>query len=171
MSKIQNVAHPADELVEAVRSAIEFRGTWFALLFDEMRKAGVDAEGIARRAISRCGREIHGPRAAATAKGDVLTGHEQKAFSFNDLMIKVFEMDPVTSDEDNANAYLHYCPHVAAWQKMGFSDEDIALMCDIVMDGDRGVAAANGFNLYLGCTIGSGCDKCNIHFWRNEMKE
>ena len=51
MSKIQNVPHPADELVEAVRSAIEFRGTWFALLFDEMRKAGVDAEGIARRAM------------------------------------------------------------------------------------------------------------------------
>ena len=48
MSKIQNVPHPADELVEAVRSAIEFRGTWFALLFDEMQKAGVDAEGITR---------------------------------------------------------------------------------------------------------------------------
>ena len=80
MSKIQNVPHPADELVEAVRSAIEFRGTWFALLFDEMRKAGVDAEGIARRAISRCGREIHGPRAAATAKGDVLTVTNRRPF-------------------------------------------------------------------------------------------
>ena len=93
-------------------------------------------------------------------------------FSFREQMRKVFEMDPVTFDEDNANAYLHYCPLVTAWQKMGFSDEDIALLCDITMDGDRGVAEACGFNLHLGCTIGSGCsDKCNIHFWRNELKE
>ena len=46
MSKIKNTPNQVDEIVEAVRSAIEFRGTWFALLFDEMRKAGVDAEGI-----------------------------------------------------------------------------------------------------------------------------
>lgn len=43
MSKIKNYPNQADETVEAVRSAIEFRATWFALLFDEMRKAGVDA--------------------------------------------------------------------------------------------------------------------------------
>ncbi len=39
MSKIKNTPNQVDEIVEAVRSAIEFRGTWFALLFDEMRKA------------------------------------------------------------------------------------------------------------------------------------
>ncbi len=55
-------------------------------------------------------------------------------------------------------------PLVASWQKMGFSDEDIDLLCDMVMEGDRGVADANGFKLHLGSTIGSGCDKCNIHF-------
>ena len=127
MSKIKNYPNQADETVEAVRSAIEFRATWFALLFDEMRKAGVDAEGITRRAIRRCGREVHGVRASQVVEGRQLNGNEMKAFSFNDLMKKVFIMDPVTSDENNADAYLHYCPLVAAWQKMGFSDEDIDL--------------------------------------------
>ena len=37
MSNIKNVPDKADDKVEAVRSAIEFRATWFALLFDEMR--------------------------------------------------------------------------------------------------------------------------------------
>lgn len=171
MSKIKNTPNQVDEIVEAVRSAIEFRGTWFALLFDEMRKAGVDAEGITRRAIRRCGREIHGVRAASAVEGRHLNGNEMCAFSFNELMKKVFIMDPVTSDENNADAYLNYCPLVAAWQKMGFSDEDIDLLCDMVMEGDRGVADTNGFKLHLGSTIGSGCDKCNIHFYRGELKK
>lgn len=171
MSKLQNYPNPVDDKVEAVRSAIEFRATWFALLFDEMRKAGVDAEGITRKAIRRCGRSIHGPRANATVEGRPVDGPDVMNFSFNELMQKVFNMHPVTSDKDNANAYLHYCPLVGAWQKMGFDDETIDLLCDMVMEGDRGVADATGFNLHLGSTIGSGCDKCNIHFYRGELKE
>lgn len=106
MSNIKNVPDKADDKVEAVRSAIEFRATWFALLFDEMRKAGADAEGITRRAIRRCGREIHGPRAAATVDGRPLDGEDIEKFSFNELMRKVFIMNPVTADKDNADAYL-----------------------------------------------------------------
>jgi hypothetical protein len=171
MSKIQNHANKVDELVDAVRTAIEFRGTWFALLFDEMRKAGVDAEGITRRAIRRCGREIHGPRANATVSGRAMDGQDVEKFSFNMLMQKVFNMNPVTSDKDNADAYLHYCPLVASWQKMGFDDETIDLLCDMVMEGDRGVADATGFKLHLGSTIGSGCEKCNIHFYKGELNK
>ena len=171
MTKIQNHCHPGDDKVEAIRSAIEFRATWMGLIYDEMRKAGVDAEGIIRKAIRRCGREIHGVRAQQTVAGRPLDGQDIDKFSFNELMRKVFEMDPVTSDKDNANAYLHYCPLVAAWQKMGFDDETIAILCDTTMEGDRGVADANGFNLHLGSTIGNGCDRCNIHFYRGELKE
>lgn len=173
MSNIKNVAEPGDEIVEAVRGAIEFRAVWMGLIFDEMRKAGVDAEGIIRRAISRCGQEIDGPKVQklAESRGVEVDGNVVCAFSFRPLMRRCFCMDPVTSDEDNANSYLHYCPLVHAWQKMGFSDEDIALLCDMTMNGDRGVAAANGFKLHLGSTIGGGDDRCNIHFYRGELKE
>ncbi len=165
MSKIQNKANQVDDKVEAVRNAIEFRATWMGLIYDEMKKAGVDAEGIIRKAIRRCGATVHGERAKKTVQGGrPLTGTDIEKFSFNELMQKVFIMDPVTSDDDNADAYLHYCPLVAAWQKLGFDDETIDLLCDMTMEGDRGVADANGFKLHLGSTIGSGCDKCNIHF-------
>lgn len=86
MSDIKNLATPGDELVEAVRSAIEFRATWMGLIFDEMRKAGVDAEGITRKAIRRCGREIHGVRAKNTVEGRPLDGQDLEKFSFNPLM-------------------------------------------------------------------------------------
>ena len=39
MSKIVNEYVKGDEIVEAVRSAIEFRATWMGLIFDEMRKS------------------------------------------------------------------------------------------------------------------------------------
>ena len=32
---------------------------------------------------------------------------------------------------------FHYCPLVAAWKKLGASDEECAVLCDIAMDGDR----------------------------------
>ncbi|MEN6562097.1 MAG: L-2-amino-thiazoline-4-carboxylic acid hydrolase [Christensenella sp.] len=171
MSKIQNHCQPADDKVEAVRSAIEFRATWMGLIYDEMKKSGVDAEGIIRRAIRRCGREIHGVRARQTVAGRPLDGQDIEKFSFNELMRKVFEMDPVASDKDNADAYLHYCPLVSAWQKLGFDDETIAILCDATMEGDRGVADANGFKLHLGSTIGEGCNQCIIHFYRGELKK
>ena len=171
MSKIKNYAEPSDEIVEAVRSAIEFRATWMGLIYDEMKKDGIDAEKIIRRAIRRCGREIHGVRAKNTVEGRPLDGQDLEKFSFNELMQRVFNMNPVTSDKDNADAYLNYCPLVAAWQKMGFDDDTIAVLCDMTMERDRGVADANGFKLHLGSTIGEGCEKCNIHFYRGELKE
>lgn len=171
MSNIKNYANLADETVEAVRSAIEFRAIWMGLIFDEMRKDGVDAEGIIRKAIRRCGREIHGVRAKNTVTGRPLDGQDLEKFSFNELMRKVFNMNPVTSDKDNADAYLNYCPLVAAWQKMGFDDETIALLCDMTMEGDRGVGDTNEFKLHLGSTIGEGCERCNIHFYKGELKK
>ena len=172
MSNIKNFAEPGDEIVEAVRGAIEFRATWMALIFDEMRKAGVDAEGIIRKAITRCGEEIDGPKVQklAESSGVAVDGNVIHDFSFRELMRRCFCMNPVTCDADNADATLNYCPLVHAWQKMGFSDEDIALLCDMTMNGDRGVAKANGFKLDLPCTIGGGDDTCNIHFYRGELK-
>ena len=77
MSKIVNEYVKGDEIVEAVRSAIEFRATWMGLIFDEMRKAGVDAEGITRRAITRCG-HLDGKKIKAAADGKEVDGNEEK---------------------------------------------------------------------------------------------
>ena len=58
MSNIKNVANAVDETGEVNRAQIEHRATWMGLIYDEMKKAGLDAEGIIRKAIKRCG-HIH----------------------------------------------------------------------------------------------------------------
>ena len=130
MSKIVNEYVKGDEIVEAVRSAIEFRATWMGLIFDEMRKAGVDAEGITRRAITRCG-HLDGKKIKAAADGKEVDGNDICKFSFRDLMRRCFQMDPVTSDENNADAWLHYClpasfalpapPPCSVWLRRSYS--------------------------------------------------
>jgi hypothetical protein len=39
-----------------------------------------------------------------------------------------------------------------------------ALLCDIAMDGDRGIAEVMGLKLELGETIAQGCPACKLHF-------
>jgi hypothetical protein len=55
---------------------------------------------------------------------------------------------------------------VAAWQLHGVADEQIAKLCDISMQGDRGIAKSFGCELILGETIAKGYNKCEIRFKR-----
>jgi hypothetical protein len=58
---------------------------------------------------------------------------------------------------------FHYCPHVAAWQKLTKDEQKIATLCDIAMDGDRGmVSAFPKFKFELGDTIAKGGKGCTI---------
>ena len=59
---------------------------------------------------------------------------------------------------------FHYCPLVAAWQAQGAKDEQIEKLCDIAMQGDRGIASSFGCELQLGETIAKGHIKCEIRF-------
>ncbi len=78
---------------------------------------------------------------------------------------KVFEMDYTESSDDKLSVEFHYCPLVSAWLKQGFSDEDIAKLCDIAMDGDRGIAGKlPDFEFELGKTIAQGNAVCEINF-------
>jgi hypothetical protein len=74
----------------------------------------------------------------------------------------VFEMTVVTCTDDRLDIDFHYCPLVAARQSHGATDEQIARLCDIAMQGDRGVAGSFGCELDLGETIAKGYGKCEI---------
>jgi hypothetical protein len=162
---IQNNANPVAEIVTVNRSQIEHRATWMGLIYDEMVKAGIDAEPIIRRAIKRCG-VIHGnnfrkqcadPSSCVDFK-DAFLGDENKVGP------QSFHMSDINADAGNVTVDFHYCALVSAWQKLGFSDETCALLCDMAMDGDRGIAEAMGLTLDLGDTIAKGCQACKLHF-------
>ena len=163
MSEIRN--EPSildDETVNQVRKAIEHRATWMGLMCDEAEKAGADWEGIARRAVRRTGC-LHGNRileVLVDAKG-------LRAFSeafLPDLTKKLFEMEVTGLDGKGLDIEFHYCPLVSAWKKLGFDNGRIATLCDIAMDGDRGIASEMGFDFQLGETIAKGGDVCEVTF-------
>ncbi|MDR2588353.1 MAG: L-2-amino-thiazoline-4-carboxylic acid hydrolase [Spirochaetales bacterium] len=162
MSNIKNVAGPVDETGEVNRAQIEHRATWMGLIFDEMRKAGLDAEGIVRRAIRRCGK-IHGESIKRRCADPSNCGDFKKAF-LTDLVVKTFDMRPINAERDSLYVDFHYCALVSAWQKLGFDDKTCDLLCDLAMEGDRGIAEVMGLTLELPDTIAKGCADCKLRF-------
>ncbi len=148
--------------IEELRSAIEHRATWFALLVDEAKKRGLDLE-FAKDAIFRCG-AFHGEsKLPRTEDLRVFT----EAFLPENTQ-KIFDMETDVS-EDHLTVTFHYCPLVAAWQKLGVSDEDIDLYCDTAMDGDRGIVSTyENFEYRLGDTIAKGCQTCQMYITKKK---
>jgi len=171
VSKIKNKPITIDnEKVNINRSAIEHRATWMGLMMDEAKKAGIDFEPVARKAVARCGC-FHGLtiyKKNMKKPEDLLSFAE--VFS-SDVTLKSFDMETVKRTEDEFILHFHYCPLVAAWQKQGFSDEDIDRYCDIAMDGDRNIAGSfKSFDFRLGSTIAKGDDYCEVCFLKKKNK-
>jgi hypothetical protein len=163
-SKIRNVANPTDETAEVNRVQIEHRAAWMGFIYNEMVKAGIDAEPIIRRAVKRCGR-MHGGNFKEKCADSGNCADFKKVF-LGELAVKTFDMRPVSADRDNLSADFHYCALVSAWQKIGFDDKTCALLCDMAMEGDRGIAEEMGLTLDLQAAIARGCPDCKLHFHR-----
>jgi hypothetical protein len=147
-----------DPRVNDMRGAIEHRATWMALMLDEMEKGGVDWEAIGRAAILRCG-AFHGKHKFTATDDPKVLGRE---FA-NDLFTKIFEMEMKELSDEKFEVHFHYCPLVSAWKKQGIGDEKCKTLCDMAMDGDRGIISAfPGFEFELGETIAKGEGFCRI---------
>lgn len=151
-----------EDKIDLARACIEHRATWMALTFLEMKKRGLDAEGITRAAVRQTG-HIHGGRIREKTADPQNMSDFSTAF-LNEDGRKNFEIDIVEVDRDHLKAEFHYCALVSAWQKLGLDEDTIALLCDIAMDGDRGIAESMGYTLDLGDTIAKGCSTCKLHF-------
>ncbi|MCL2094465.1 MAG: L-2-amino-thiazoline-4-carboxylic acid hydrolase [Treponema sp.] len=162
MSNSNDTPNPVDEKTEVNRAQIEHRAAWMALFYDEMKKAGADAEGIMRRAIRRCG-NYHGEQFKARCADPNNLEDFRKVF-IHDLGMRTFDMRPIESDKNNLKVDFHYCALLASWKKLGFDDKTCELLCDMAMDGDRGIAEGMGIKFELGNTIAQGCSECQLHF-------
>lgn len=162
MSKIKNIPQIDEEKVNINRNAIEHRATWMALIFEEAKKAGCDAEAITRKAIKRCG-NIHGANFKAACDNPDDVSNFADVF-LTDIGKKTFEMEINQVNKASLSIDFNYCPLVSAWKKLNLDDETCALLCDIAMDGDRGIAEAMGLNLDLTDTIAKGCPTCKLNF-------
>ena len=160
---ITNKPTRSDPRTDLLRSAIEHRATWFALLVEEAKKRGLD-DSFASEAILRCG-AFHGNN--KFPRTDDLPEFA-RAFA-NEDVVNCFEMDVVRSDDTSLDIDFHYCPLVQAWTKLGVPEADIPRLCDIAMDGDRGIISAYPrFRFRLGDTIAKGGPRCEIRISKVE---
>ncbi|MDR2493618.1 MAG: L-2-amino-thiazoline-4-carboxylic acid hydrolase [Spirochaetaceae bacterium] len=150
---------PAGSPTDVNRMQIEHRALWLGLIYDELVKSGIDAEACIRRAIRRCG-TMHG----AAFKAQCPNMEEFRRVFLRDLSVNTFEMRPLDSGADALTVDFRYCPLVEAWKKMGFDGKTRELLCDMAMEGDRGIAEAMGFTLELTETIAQGHPSCTLRF-------
>ena len=151
-------------LLMAIREQLEHRALWMYLLCDEAKKKGLNPEEYAPEAIKRCGRYQGALLVEKGGMGKSLKG--LKKALFGKAAQWVFEMKILRCTDDHLDIDFHYCPLVKAWQKQGCSDEEIQLLCDHAMCGDRGIAESFGCKLELPKTIAKGDGVCEIRFVR-----
>jgi hypothetical protein len=157
-----NDKHAIDELAEVNRAQREHRAMWMGLIYDEMVKAGIDAESIIRRAIKRCG-HIRGEQLKKRC-ADPKNLEDFKYAFISDLVKKTFDASIVRGDEASLGIDFHYCALVNAWKKLGFDGKTCALLCDMAMEGDRGMAEVMELQFNLGHTIAQDCPTCELRF-------
>ncbi|MDR0851490.1 MAG: L-2-amino-thiazoline-4-carboxylic acid hydrolase [Clostridiales Family XIII bacterium] len=159
---ISNNPTKADEKAVAIRGAIEHRATWFYMLLDEARKRGLDMEELGRAAVFRCGC-FHGTEKMMKNCKDP---SDLRAFwdVFADETVRqVFGMELVENTADKLYVDFHYCPLLAAWGKIGAAEEDYPLLCDIAMEGDRGIISKfDGYEFRLDGVLAKGDPVCKI---------
>jgi len=161
---VKNEAKYKNPLLKAIREQLEHRALWMYLLCDEAAKKGLRAEDYAPAAIRRCGLYQGANLVEKGGMGKSLKGLKKALFGKAAQL--VFEMKILKCTDDNLDIDFHYCPLVKAWQKQGCSDEEIRILCDHAMCGDRGIAESFGCQLDLPKTIAKGDGVCQIRFVR-----
>ena len=161
---VKNEAKYKNPLLKAIREQLEHRALWMYLLCDEAAKKGLKAEDYAPAAIRRCGLYQGANLVEKGGMGKSLKGLKKALFGKAAQL--VFEMKILKCTDDNLDIDFHYCPLVKAWQKQGCSDEEIRVLCDHAMCGDRGIAESFGCQLDLPTTIAKGDGVCQIRFVR-----
>ena len=126
---------------------------------DKARAQGIDLEPIMRKVIFQQG--VDSGKAEAKKFDEVTPktyGHYFCTKDYNET----FEKKILVEEDDHFECSLNYCPLVAAWQKLGLSDEDCAKLCDIAMEGDRGSAEGLGLDFELKSSLACGDDCCHL---------
>ena len=161
MSKITNVPRRNNFILKAVRGTLEHRATWLYLLLKEGEKKGGKWEDVGYPATRTCG-NMHGRELIELSGTNSLKGLKKKLFTIPAQM--VFDMKILESTDNKLSIDFRYCPLVAAWQKLGCTDEEISRLCAIAMEGDRGIVESFGGELELGETIANGSERCEVRF-------
>lgn len=154
-----------DVAINKLRNAFGHRALWMGLILKEIKDRGLDWEGIGRSAIFSTGC-MHGDGIKEVLNSPDSMIEFGNTF-LNEDVKKVFEMDIKKLDDNELTVEFGYCPLVTAWTKAGIEGEMLNTLCDIAMDGDRGIGSRfDNFEFRLGKTIAQGNRVCEVAFVR-----
>ncbi len=163
MIKNEATKYLDDEKITGLRGAFEHRATWLYFLLKHAKEKGLQWDDFSRDAVRECG-HYHGKEKIIANCPKYEDFREFfKAFISEDVA-KVLELEVIEKTEDKLYMDFHYCPLVTAWQKLGCTQEEIEQLCDIAMEGDRGVAETLGFDFEIKSKIAEGANTCRIDF-------
>jgi len=155
-----------DTVVDIQRGAIGHRATWTGLTYTKGCEAGLaeEMEKVIRQAVSETGNTQ-----GNEIKEKCPDAEDVSVFAdtfLSPTLQKTFEITFKTKDKDRVDLEFHHCPLLKAWQDLGFDDATCEKLCDMAMDGDRGIANAMGYEFHLGDTIAKGCKTCEVSFYK-----
>ena len=151
--------------VDGMRDISARRANTISNMIDEAKKEGI-SDDFARRAIGKYGTDnAIGMREAMK---DPDSFDEFRSLFGTDHNKDIFEMEISENNEEELLINFHYCPYVEAWKKQGRTEEEIAHLCDVTMEGDREFAKQfPNLTFTLEGTIAEGCPTCKLRFKKN----
>lgn len=154
-----------NDVVDALRDQCDRRAAVLYFSLEEAKKRGLTGDQWMRDVLSSYGRDI----------GESL---EKKMKDPSDMLEfgtyfgvgydrDIYEMEVAALDEEKYYLKFHYCPWVAKWQQLGVPEDQIPILCDIAMSGDRAIGKTfekRGIRFVLGKTIAQGNPCCELFF-------
>jgi hypothetical protein len=149
--------HKPSEATSAYRTAIADRATWFYLLLKHAEEMGIDAEELARRAITQYGVE------KGKFFGEVKNAADFAAALFSGYGCGAFAMEMIKETDEESILRFHHCALVDAWRKRGLDAEEVSRLCRLARHGDLGIVS-NFTNLTLSFPriLAEGDDFCEL---------
>ncbi|MCY2996213.1 MAG: L-2-amino-thiazoline-4-carboxylic acid hydrolase [Planctomycetota bacterium] len=132
-------------LREQLQASFKNRAILYYLIFDELRQDVGEERAVAvlLRAIYRRGAQI-GEQFRQFAPDD-LAGLQDAFLKIIPDSGRMFDPQVVRCDAQGLDIQLEACPLKQAWQELGLSEADVATMCRIAGEIDKGTFEAAGF--------------------------
>ena len=158
---------PLDFFLESVRGAMERRAGYIAVIYDEVSKRyGKDtAVDILSTAIKNYGKWY--------AKTKMQESPERKTpdtrlwLPKTEAQARIFKRRIIDSNKDKTITEVELCPLIEAWKKMGKSEDERKILCDIAMYLDEGMAEEYPIDIKTEKRLGWG-DECCRFIWEKK---
>jgi hypothetical protein len=75
---------------------------------------------------------------------------------------EIFEKQVAERSPERCEIRFRYCPLVEAWKRLGASEEELAQLCDIAMEGDHGMLSETPLQLRVPATLAKGEACCRL---------